>query len=102
MGKGDIKTRRGKLFSGSYGKRRPRKKKKTATPPASSNISESVKQTGKGIEPKKKAEEKTTPPESPPKSPPKPTSETPKKENVKKDQEGEKDTGAKGNKEEKK
>jgi len=26
MGKGDIKTRRGKLFSGSYGKRRQRKK----------------------------------------------------------------------------
>ena len=29
MGKGDQKTRRGKLFAGSYGKRRPRKKKKT-------------------------------------------------------------------------
>lgn len=28
MGKGDIKSRRGKLFSGSYGKRRPRKKNK--------------------------------------------------------------------------
>jgi len=28
MGKGDIKSRRGKLFSGSFGKRRPRKKKK--------------------------------------------------------------------------
>ena len=26
MGKGDIKTRRGKLFSGSYGNTRPRKK----------------------------------------------------------------------------
>ena len=26
MGKGDQKTRRGKLFSGSYGVRRPRKK----------------------------------------------------------------------------
>ncbi|MFZ5939970.1 MAG: 30S ribosomal protein THX [Bacteroidota bacterium] len=25
MGKGDIKTRRGKLFNGSYGKRRPGK-----------------------------------------------------------------------------
>ncbi|MGM0407542.1 MAG: 30S ribosomal protein THX, partial [Bacteroidota bacterium] len=25
MGKGDKKTRRGKLFSGSYGKRRPKK-----------------------------------------------------------------------------
>ena len=28
MGKGDIKTRRGKLFSGSYGKKRPTKKSK--------------------------------------------------------------------------
>jgi ribosomal small subunit protein bTHX len=26
MGKGDIKTRRGKLFNGSFGKRRPRRK----------------------------------------------------------------------------
>ena len=28
MGKGDIKTRRGKFFAGSFGKRRPKKKKK--------------------------------------------------------------------------
>jgi 30S ribosomal protein S31 len=27
MGKGDRKTRRGKIFRGTYGKRRPRKKK---------------------------------------------------------------------------
>lgn len=26
MGKGDIKTRRGKITNGSYGKKRPRKK----------------------------------------------------------------------------
>lgn len=26
MGKGDIKSRRGKLFNGSFGKRRPKKK----------------------------------------------------------------------------
>ena len=26
MGKGDIKTRRGKIFNGSYGKTRPQKK----------------------------------------------------------------------------
>ena len=26
MGKGDLKTRRGKLFAGTYGKTRPRKK----------------------------------------------------------------------------
>ncbi|MBI3067549.1 MAG: 30S ribosomal protein THX [Betaproteobacteria bacterium] len=29
MGKGDRRTRRGKLFRGSYGKTRPRKKKRT-------------------------------------------------------------------------
>ncbi len=28
MGKGDIKTRRGKIFRGTYGKTRPRPKKK--------------------------------------------------------------------------
>ena len=28
MGKGDQRTRRGKLFRGTYGKRRPRKKKR--------------------------------------------------------------------------
>ncbi len=28
MGKGDIRTRRGKLFRGTFGKRRPRKKRK--------------------------------------------------------------------------
>jgi 30S ribosomal protein S31 len=27
MGKGDRKTRRGKVYRGTYGKRRPRKKK---------------------------------------------------------------------------
>ena len=31
MGKGDQKTRRGKLFAGSYGKKRPRKKKSGET-----------------------------------------------------------------------
>lgn len=30
MGKGDQKTRRGKLYRGSYGKARPRKRKKGA------------------------------------------------------------------------
>ena len=28
MGKGDVRTRRGKIFNGSYGKRRPHKAKK--------------------------------------------------------------------------
>ena len=31
MGKGDIRTRRGKIFAGSYGKTRPRKNKKKKT-----------------------------------------------------------------------
>jgi ribosomal small subunit protein bTHX len=26
MGKGDVRTRRGKIFNGSYGKKRPHKK----------------------------------------------------------------------------
>lgn len=28
MGKGDLKSRRGKIYRGTYGKRRPRKRKK--------------------------------------------------------------------------
>lgn len=32
MGKGDRKTRKGKLFMGSYGVSRPRKKKETLPP----------------------------------------------------------------------
>lgn len=32
MGKGDKKTRRGKIIMGSYGKLRPRKKKQEAQP----------------------------------------------------------------------
>lgn len=31
MGKGDIKTKRGKIFNGSYGKLRPRKKVKSTS-----------------------------------------------------------------------
>jgi 30S ribosomal protein S31 len=27
MGKGDVRTRRGKIFNGSYGKKRPHKQK---------------------------------------------------------------------------
>ena len=30
MGKGDIKTKRGKIFAGSFGKSRPKKKKTTS------------------------------------------------------------------------
>ncbi len=31
MGKGDKRTRRGKIFAGSFGKTRPKGKKKSAT-----------------------------------------------------------------------
>jgi 30S ribosomal protein S31 len=33
MGKGDRKSRRGKVYRGTYGKRRPRKKKTAKSPP---------------------------------------------------------------------
>ncbi|MBS7320060.1 MAG: 30S ribosomal protein THX [Myroides sp.] len=33
MGKGDMKTKRGKICRGSYGKLRPRNKKKAAAEP---------------------------------------------------------------------
>ncbi len=36
MGKGDRKTRRGKIWRGSYGKTRPRKKKSVAKTEAGS------------------------------------------------------------------
>ncbi len=32
MGKGDLRTRRGKIFRGTFGKTRPRKKKKKSVP----------------------------------------------------------------------
>lgn len=32
MGKGDVRTRRGKIYNGSYGKTRPHKLKKKAAP----------------------------------------------------------------------
>jgi len=102
MGKGDIKTRRGKLFAGSYGKKRPGKKVKTSKPPSSSGIAEAVSQSKKGIETEKKAEEKTQPKESAQKSTPKPTPQSQKKESVKKEKGTEKDTTAKEKKEEKK
>jgi 30S ribosomal protein S31 len=34
MGKGDVRTRRGKIYNGSYGKTRPHKLKKKAQSPA--------------------------------------------------------------------
>ena len=33
MGKGDKRTRRGKIFAGSFGKTRPKKKHAVAAPP---------------------------------------------------------------------
>lgn len=42
MGKGDKKTRRGKIFSGSYGVLRP-KIKKRATPEAKISVSKKAK-----------------------------------------------------------
>jgi 30S ribosomal protein S31 len=35
MGKGDKRTRRGKIYNGSYGKKRPGRLKKSAATPAS-------------------------------------------------------------------
>lgn len=34
MGRGDARTRKGKIFKGSYGKTRPRKAAKKSTAPA--------------------------------------------------------------------
>jgi 30S ribosomal protein S31 len=40
MGKGDKRTRRGKIFAGSYGKSRPKNKKKSAGSKEAANKSE--------------------------------------------------------------
>ncbi len=32
MGKGDLRTRRGKIYNGSFGKKRPHRAKKKAAP----------------------------------------------------------------------
>lgn len=42
MGKGDRRTKRGKIFRGTFGKTRPRKKKKNKLNSNQSNISQSV------------------------------------------------------------
>jgi 30S ribosomal protein S31 len=39
MGRGDKRTRRGKIFAGSYGKTRPKNKKKVANAKANNNKS---------------------------------------------------------------
>ncbi|MER3427438.1 MAG: 30S ribosomal protein THX [Pyrinomonas sp.] len=46
MGKGDLRTRRGKIFRGTYGKTRPRKKRrKDVTKEQTSATSEQSKET---------------------------------------------------------
>ncbi len=37
MGRGDIRTRKGKIFAGSYGKTRPQGKKKPAQKPGAAS-----------------------------------------------------------------
>ncbi len=44
MGKGDIKTRRGKISNGSFGKRRPHLSKASIRPKANSEIPKEVEQ----------------------------------------------------------
>jgi 30S ribosomal protein S31 len=48
MGKGDQRTRRGKIYRGTFGKRRPKKRAHAAKPAA------------EGEAPKKKAEKEST------------------------------------------
>ena len=56
MGKGDIKTRRGKLFRGSYGISRPRKRKIRGVPgPEMAQLKDTAK---KETKPKARAEQK--------------------------------------------
>jgi len=43
MGKGDIKTRRGKISNGSYGKRRPKKSSVKTTKPVIAEVKPEVK-----------------------------------------------------------
>ncbi len=54
MGKGDQKSRRGKITAGSYGKRRPRKAGKSATTVAT--MEKPVKEAKPKAAPKPKAE----------------------------------------------
>lgn len=47
MGKGDIKTRRGKISNGSYGRRRPHLSKSAIKPKVSEQALEEVEKKGK-------------------------------------------------------
>ena len=55
MGKGDKKTKRGKIVIGSYGKRRPRKDKATIAAPAAKPKAEVKPKVKAKAEPKPKA-----------------------------------------------
>jgi ribosomal small subunit protein bTHX len=70
MGKGDKKSRRGKIYRGSFGKRRPRKKiKNIATVPTSKKVvKEEKKDTAvEEVKPEKKKTEKAAVEEKKPK-----------------------------------
>ena len=58
MGKGDRKSRRGKIFMGSYGKTRPSRRKKTNVMPAVAPAPEAKKAAAKKKAPAKKKEKK--------------------------------------------
>ncbi len=67
MGKGDQKSRRGKITAGSYGKKRPRKTPKPI-PVVAEKVEKPVKETKPKAAPKAKAEKTTTPKETKPKA----------------------------------
>ncbi len=89
MGKGDIKTRRGKFFAGSFGKLRPKHntKIKYTPPPAKEEkeeVAESAKATVQKAVPGTPAPPKVEVAENPKKTPPKNTG--PKQPKEKKDE----------------
>ncbi len=58
MGKGDKKSRKGKIFMGSYGVSRPRKKSKSASPKKIAKKAEKAAAAPKKAAPKKAAAKK--------------------------------------------
>jgi 30S ribosomal protein S31 len=82
MGKGDKKTKRGKIFMGSYGVRRPKKVKKTVTPePAKELNKKTIKKEEVVIENVIPKEEKTKKVKSTPEPKKSVAEEKPKKVN---------------------
>lgn len=67
MGKGDKKSRRGKIYIGSFGKRRPRKKIKHTTIIPKIEKSKNVEMPGEVTEQEKTKNEKPTAPDKKPK-----------------------------------